>query len=158
MNEPDPCGCHETQAEHDAVVQETLIAETSMETGGMEFGNVHIHSHGGAPFFLLGLLIGFVLLLGHLARKSEFTIITLSHLRPVRHARRSRVQKMMRPIPLRMLKCETRCAYCHDSIPPSHMLNCPGCRTLHHKECFSENGCSTFGCRQLQPSLVTIES
>lgn len=42
-----------------------------------------------------------------------------------------------------------RCPYCHDGYAPdeSDLTSCPGCRTLHHGECFDEaGGCTLLGC------------
>ena len=41
------------------------------------------------------------------------------------------------------------CPYCRTEIGPAETerLDCPGCGTPHHPECFAENGgCTVFGC------------
>jgi len=41
------------------------------------------------------------------------------------------------------------CPYCRTEIGPAEAerLDCPGCGTPHHPECFAENGgCTVFGC------------
>ena len=39
------------------------------------------------------------------------------------------------------------CPYCRTEIADTERLDCPGCATPHHPECFAENsGCTVFGC------------
>ena len=41
------------------------------------------------------------------------------------------------------------CPYCREEVGPSpeERLDCPGCGTPHHPDCFKENGgCTVFGC------------
>lgn len=41
-----------------------------------------------------------------------------------------------------------KCPYCQFPIKQdSEVLQCPGCKVPHHRECWEENeGCTTFGC------------
>lgn len=41
------------------------------------------------------------------------------------------------------------CPYCRTAIaPPDEEMQCEGCGTPHHKDCYEENtGCTVFGCR-----------
>ncbi len=42
-----------------------------------------------------------------------------------------------------------RCPYCHDTFDceESGLASCPGCRTIHHGDCFDEaGGCTLLGC------------
>lgn len=43
------------------------------------------------------------------------------------------------------------CPFCHTVIKPlAETVSCPSCDTLHHKDCWSENGgCTTYGCIRL---------
>ena len=39
------------------------------------------------------------------------------------------------------------CPYCRAKMAPSEMVQCPGCGTPHHRDCWEENlGCTVFGC------------
>ncbi|MBX3472227.1 MAG: hypothetical protein KF878_35695 [Planctomycetes bacterium] len=40
-----------------------------------------------------------------------------------------------------------RCPFCHDGLGDEEATPCPGCRTPHHADCWSEGGgCAIFGC------------
>ena len=39
------------------------------------------------------------------------------------------------------------CPYCRAKMAPAEMVQCPGCGTPHHRDCWEENcGCTVFGC------------
>jgi hypothetical protein len=48
-----------------------------------------------------------------------------------------------------------RCPYCHDGLGDGTgdpLTSCPGCRTLHHTECYREaGGCTLLGCAEATP-------
>lgn len=42
-----------------------------------------------------------------------------------------------------------RCPYCHDDLDVAEAEPCPGCSTLHHRECLDEaGGCTVLGCER----------
>lgn len=46
---------------------------------------------------------------------------------------------------------EQRCPYCHDLLQAAgeELIECPGCRTVHHGGCIAELGrCTVLGCAQ----------
>jgi hypothetical protein len=51
------------------------------------------------------------------------------------------------------------CPYCRSSIEESDVnrIDCPGCGTPHHRDCFDENGgCTIFGCSSAPPPEVKV--
>ena len=39
------------------------------------------------------------------------------------------------------------CPYCREAILETELVECPTCRTPHHRDCWNENGgCTVFGC------------
>jgi hypothetical protein len=50
------------------------------------------------------------------------------------------------------------CPYCHSVIKPSaEIVYCPSCETVHHKECWDENGgCAVYGCNKEQRNRENI--
>jgi hypothetical protein len=50
---------------------------------------------------------------------------------------------------------EVRCPYCRDALSldaeEGEITACPGCRTVHHGECFAEAGCTVLGCQEQRP-------
>lgn len=53
---------------------------------------------------------------------------------------------------------EARCAFCLGDLHPARAPRCPACGTLHHRDCWFENGgCCAYGC-SLSPDLIAARA